>query len=315
MEKTFTIINQVLPIILLLLLGGWIQYKNFLTNATIEDLRKIVVNFALPAVLFTSFLNVEMKWDYIITFGIVFLLCVLLLLLGKFIGGKFAPQYSYFPYLITGFEYGMLGVSLFGAAYGLEKIGYIAVMDLGHEIFIWFVFLPLLLIKRDGSQNPTGIIRSFLSTPVVVAILAGITLNILGAGKYVAQAPFVGGVMSTLGFLGNLTVPLILIIVGYGIKINRAGLSKAVSVVVLRLGILISIVLILNNYLIKGYMHLEKLFGIALFTLFILPPPFIIPLYARTDIEVEEKQYINNVLAIYTVVSILIFLVYFALNQ
>jgi len=315
MEKTFTIINQVLPIILLLLLGGWIQHKNFLTHTTVEELRKIVVSFALPAILFASFLNIEMKWHYVIVFGIVFLLCVLLLFAGKYIGGKFAARYSYFPYLITGFEYGMLGVSLFGAAYGLEKIGYIAVMDLGHEIFIWFVFLPLLLIKRDGSQNPMGILRSFLSTPVILAIIAGIALNVLGLNKHLTQTPFVGGVMATLDFLGNLTVPLILIIVGYGIKINRTGLSKAVFVVVLRLGILIPIVLILDNLLIKSYMHLEKLFGIALFTLFILPPPFILPLYARPDIEVEEKQYINNVLAVYTVVSIVIFIVYFALNQ
>ena len=48
-----------------------------------------------------------------------------------------------FHILITGFEYGMLAISLFGAAYGLDKIGYIAIVDLGHEIFIWFVFLPL----------------------------------------------------------------------------------------------------------------------------------------------------------------------------
>ena len=35
---------------------------------------------------------------------------------------------------------------MFASAYGLQNIGYIAVIDLGHEIFIWFVFLALLLI-------------------------------------------------------------------------------------------------------------------------------------------------------------------------
>ena len=154
MEQAIGIVNQVFPIILLLLLGGWIQNKNFLAERTIEELRKVVVTFALPAILFISFLNIEMKWHYVIIFCIIFSLCILLFLFGKYIGRKLAPQYSYFPYPTTGFEYGMLGVSLFGAAYGLQDIGYIAVVDLGHEIFIWFVFLPLLLIKRDGSQNP-----------------------------------------------------------------------------------------------------------------------------------------------------------------
>ena len=315
MEQAIKIINQVFPIILLLLLGGWIRRKNFLADTTIEELRKIVVSFALPAILFISFLNIEMKWSYIIIFGIVFLLCILLFLLGKYIGGKFARPYSYFPYLTTGFEYGMLGVSLFGAAYGLDNIGYIAVVDLGHEIFIWFVFLPLLLIRRDGFQNPEKIIRSFLSTPVVFALIAGIVLNVLGLNTNLHRIPFVGGVVATLDFLGNLTIPLILIIVGYGIKFDRAGLGKAAAVVVLRLGMLIPLALVLNSWLIREYLQLERLFEIALFTLLILPPPFILPLYTRASLEIEEKQYINNVLAVHTVISIIIFIVYFAINQ
>ena len=315
MEQAIGIVNQVFPIILLLLLGGWIQNKNFLAERTIEELRKVVVTFALPAILFISFLNIEMKWHYVIIFCIIFSLCILLFLFGKYIGRKLAPQYSYFPYLTTGFEYGMLGVSLFGAAYGLQDIGYIAVVDLGHEIFIWFVFLPLLLIKRDGSQNPQRIIQSFLSTPVVLAIIAGIAFNIMGINNQLPQIPIVGGAMTTLDFLGNLTVPLILIIVGYGIKFDQTGLGKAITVVVLRLGLLIPLALILDNYLIREYLQLEKPFEIALFTLLILPPPFILPLYIQPNLAIEEKQYINNVLAVHTVISIIIFLIYFAINQ
>ena len=72
--------------------------------------------------------------------------------------------------------------------------------------------------------------------------------------------------------------------------------------------------LILNTYLIREYLQLEKLFEIALFTLLILPPPFIVPLYARSDLEVKEKQYINNVLTVHTVISVTILLLYFAFN-
>jgi predicted permease len=315
MEQTSLILNQVLPILLLLALGGWIQHKKFLAETTIEDIRKMIVSFALPAILFASFLTIEMKWVYAIIFGMVFLLCILLFLLGKVLGRKFFPQVAYFPYLITGFEYGMLGVSLFGAAYGLEKIGVIAVVDLGHEIFIWFVFLPLLLIKRDGSQNPKMILWTFFSTPVVLAILAGIGLNLLGVQKNLIQVPLVGGVMKTLEFLGDLAVPLILIVVGYGIQINQTGLGKAAAVVVLRLGLLIPLALMLNHFLIRSSLGLEKIFETALFTLLILPPPFILPLYTRANLESEEKQYINNVLVLHTMISIGIFLVYFAMHQ
>jgi predicted permease len=315
MEQTIQILNQVLPIPLLIFLGYWTRRKNFLTETGIEELRKLVVNLALPAVLFVSFLNVELKAAYFVIFGFTFSLCVLLFLLGKWLRKQWNIQYDYFPYLTTGFEYGMLGISLFGAAYGIEKIGYIAVVDLGHEIFIWFVFLPLLLIKRDGAQNPKEIVKSFLSAPVVIAILAGILFNILGGQDWLYQLPVTGALIAAFEFLGHLTVPLILIIVGYGIKIDRTGLKDAITVVIIRLGILIPLALILNIFLIRGLLQLEPLFEIALFTLLVLPPPFIIPLYTRSDLDTEEKQYINNVLTLHTIISVTIFIVYFAASH
>ena len=51
MEQTIQIVNRVLPILLLISLGLWIRHKEFLTEQTIDELRKIVVNITLPAVL------------------------------------------------------------------------------------------------------------------------------------------------------------------------------------------------------------------------------------------------------------------------
>jgi predicted permease len=314
MDQTIQIINRVLPILLLIFLGYWIRRRAFLRESTIDDLRQLVVNLALPAVLFVSFLGIELKSAYFVIFGFTFTLCVALFLLGKFLARQFNIKFTYFPYLTTGFEYGMLGISLFGGAYGLDKIGHIAVADLGHEIFIWFVFLPLLLMKRDGAQNPAEIGKSFLKSPVVLAILAGLGLNALGLGAELARWPLTGGVMTTLGFLSALTVPLILLIVGYGIKIDRRGLREASVVVALRLTILIPLALLVNALLIDGLLGLEPLFEAALFTLLVLPPPFIVPLYARPDLAVAEKQYINNTLTLHTVVSIGVYMVYFVMN-
>ncbi|MCB9443972.1 MAG: transporter [Ardenticatenaceae bacterium] len=314
MDQTIQIINRVLPILLLLSVGYWIRVKNFLIPATIEDLRKFVVNITLPAVLFISFLEIELKSAYFVIFGFTFLLCILLFFLGRLLKRQFNIQHEYFPYLTTGFEYGMLGISLFGSAYGLSQIGYIAVVDLGHEIFIWFVFLPLLLMKRDGKQSLAGIGRSFITSPVVIAIVASLILNVLGTAVTLYELPITGAVMSTFQFLGNLTIPLILVIVGYGIKFDRHGLQDSLQVVLIRLAILIPLALIVNRFVIRGLLQLDPFFEAAVFTLLILPPPFIVPLYARRDLQISEKQYINNVLMVHTVISIAVYIIYFALN-
>lgn len=315
MAQTIQILNQVLPILFLISLGYWTRHTGFLGEGTIDALRKIVVTLALPAVLFISFLNIDLKPAYFVIFGFTFSLCLLLFLFGQLIKKQANIKYSYFPYLTTGFEYGMLGISLFGAGYGLEAIGYIAVADLGHEIFIWFVFLPLLLIKRDGGQSPLAIVKSFLSAPVVIAILASLLFNVLGLRERLYQLPVTGALMTTFEFLGQLTVPLILLIVGYGLKINRTGLKEALPVVVIRLALLLPLAFGLNLYLIRGVLALDPLFEAALFTLLILPPPFIVPLYARADLDSEEKYYINNVLTLHTVISVAIFIAYFVMNR
>jgi len=307
-------INRVLPILILIALGHWIRRRNFLAETTVEDLKKIAVNLALPAVLFTSFLQIELKSAYLVIFGVVFALCLALFWLGRLLRRQLHVRHTYFPFLITGFEYGMLGVSLFGSAYGLENIGYIAVVDLGHEIFIWFVFLALLLIKRDNLRDPGQLVQAFFKSPVIVAILAGIILNLAGVQEALDRLPVTGALMSTLQFLGNLTIPLILIIVGYGIKLDRQGVRDALGVILIRLVILIPLALVLNVFLIRNLLHLERPFEDALFTLFILPPPFIVPLYARPEM-IEEKRYINNVLTVYTVVSVAIYTVYLIITS
>jgi hypothetical protein len=70
---------------------------------------------------------------------------------------------------------------------------------------------------------------------------------------------------------------------------------------------------VLNIFLIRNYLQLEKAFEAALFTLLIVPPPFIVPLYIRPDL-LEEKRYVNNILTLYTIVTVIVFTIYFALN-
>jgi predicted permease len=313
MDETALIINRVLPIFLLIGLGAWIRRSGFLPEATLDDLRKVVVNIALPAVLFVSFLRTELQPNYLIIFIALFGLCVLLYGLGVILKPRLAPDRPYFPFMMTGFEYGMLGVSLFGSAYGLENLGYIAIMDLGHELFIWFVFLALLLARRDGASSPARLVTSFLRSPVIIAMLAAIALNLLGLQETLFTTAVSGGLMATLEFLSNLTIPLILIIVGYGIRFDRNGIGQAARVIAVRLVILIPLALVLNAVLIRGALGLDFPFEAALFTLLILPPPFIVPLYMPAGIP-AEREYVNNVLTLYTLVSLLIFAAFFVLN-
>jgi predicted permease len=307
------IVNRVVPIVLLLGLGLAMRAARFITAATVADLRRLVVTVALPAVLFVAFLGVDLEPDDVVVVGVVFGLCSVLYLAGRSLRPAIAPDHEYFPFLMSGFEAGMLGISLFGSAYGISRVGAFAVVDLGHELFIWFVLLALLLAKRDGVQHATALLGAFLRSPVIVAILTGIAANLLGLGDRLYEWPLTGGVMNTLDFLAGLTVPLILLIIGFGLRLDVAGIRTALVPVATRLAMVLPLAIVLPPLLRGNVLNDSAYAEAALFTLLVLPPPFIIPLYMREG-ESTERRYVNNALSLHTVVSVLIFVVYLAID-
>ena len=313
MNQAVQIINKILPIILLLLTGKWIQTRKLISESSVADIKKIVVNLALPAVLFLSFLNVELRPSYIWFIPVMMGYCVLLYFLGIFIHKHSKIDGHYFPFLITGFEYGMMGVSLFGAAYGLGHIGKFAVVDFGQEMFIWFIYTALLVQKRDGSTQLVKLFKMFATSPVIIALFAGVLLNIMGIPDKIDAVPGTAGILSAIDLIGSLTIPLILLVVGYGIQLDWWELFYSARVILIRFAVNIPAALFLNHFLIEKLMGLDQVFKAGLFTLLILPPPYILSLYMKQDLK-EELHRVNNTLTLHTIATILIFIIYYAFN-
>ena len=313
MNNILQILCQIIPILLILFLGHLLRAKNFFSDKTIEESKKLVINITLPCLLFISFLGIEIKFSYVAIFALVFFFCIFMVWYGRFIKKRFSIKHEYFPFLVTGFEYGMLGVGLFGSAYGLENIGYLAIVDLGHEFFIWFIFVSLLLSKRNGKQDIKQLIRNFRKSPVIIAIFLGIFFNLIGLREFLYNYTITGAVINTIKLLGEITIPLILLVVGYGIHFQKGFLKDLLALLIARLVVLIPMAF-LGGIFIGKVLGLDEMFKTALFTLFILPPPFIIPIYIPQHCK-KERLYVNNSLTSYTIISIIIFIIYFIFNS
>lgn len=168
------VLNQAPPIFLLIGAGVTPRRVGLLPEAAIDALKMLVVRLALPAVLFPSFMDMELRPDFAWVFVLVFGVCPAGWFVGRIVVRVMGIRRRYAPFPMTGYEYGMLGIGLFAGAHGLQAVGVIAVTALGHEIFIRFVFFTLPMIERDGRAGPAETIRGFVSNPVIVAILGGI---------------------------------------------------------------------------------------------------------------------------------------------
>lgn len=314
MAGTITnVIVRILPILLMIGLGNLIRARKILNDSAVDQLRGLVVNIALPAVLFVAFLEMDLEAAYVGLFVTMIVVCLGMLGLGFLLRKVAGIKHDYFPYLITGFEFGMVGITLFGSAYGLENVGYIAIVDLGHELFIWFVLATLLTAKRDGTSSIQSVLRGFVTSPLIIAIVAALALNLLGVRQWFIDMPVGAALMQSFDFLGNLLIPLILILIGYGMRLSWNGIRESLGVVVSRLAILLPLAIVVNIFVVRRWLGLGPGFEAALFTLFILPPPYIVPLFMPTE-RTEERVYVNNVLSVYTALSLALFIIYFSLN-
>jgi len=67
---------KVLPVILLILTSIFLRKKQFIELETVQDIKKLVVNIPLPALLFMAFSRVNIETPHLIIVMIVFAACL-----------------------------------------------------------------------------------------------------------------------------------------------------------------------------------------------------------------------------------------------
>lgn len=142
---------------------------------------------------------------------------------------------------------------------------------------------------------------------MILAIAAGLLLNVLGLRETIADHTAGAAVLETIAWVAATIVPIILLVVGHGTRLDRAGFRQAVPLVAARLVIVLGVALLVNALVIRTLLGLPPIVEAAIFTLLILPPPFIVPIYLPRTRR-DEATYATNVLSLYTVVSVVAFI-------
>jgi hypothetical protein len=294
---------KVVPVILLLLLGYLLGRLDFLSPKTLEELKKLVINLTLPAALFLAFARVSLEARLLIIPGVIFVACLLVLITSRRATPKAWSEQRYLPYLMTGFEAGMLGYAIFGAVYGQENLYKFGLVDLGQVTFVFFVLVPSLQQEVSGRQRFAATIASFFKTPVILAILGGVLYNQSGLyDRFLSQAWY-SSIQTTLQLLGGMTTPLVALIIGSELRVQLSGLFKPARTVLLRLLIWAPAGLLFSSWVIDSLLGLDRTTQAAVMTMAILPPPFVIPLFMKNASE-QETAYVVNTLSLFTLVTL-----------
>ena len=302
-----TLAYDFLPIFFLIALGAVLGRSGFFSVEMIEGLKRIVASIALPAVLFGAFSRVHVDAGLLILAVSVYAACAVMGVIGRMVERRAQLPGPSTTFLFQGFEAGMLGYGLFIAFFGQSSLSFFATADLGQVLFVFTALMTQLRrSEAGGSIRPQALVKTMLRSPVIISIIAGLLASLIFPSATGAPWSDTGALSPLLTTIAALTTPLICLVVGYGLKDFRPrGAGPALKLVFLRLVTAIVIGSLIAFVLVSALGY-PKLQSIAVIFLFILPPPFVIPVFRTAK---SDAAYISSVLSLHTLISILATLV------
>lgn len=298
MDILIVTIQTALPVFLALALGMLCRSKKFLSREAIDGMKKVVLNICLPFVLLQAFATANYDLSALLLPVSMFGVGCLALGLGFLAVRIFRVKGRLTPFLFSGFEAGMLGYALFALLFPDRQMSDFALPDIGQTLFVFTLYKVLL----SGKKDIRAIGKDMATTPILWAVVAGVLLGATGLyGKLLDWG--VGGIFDdAASFLAAPTGTIILLTVGYDLVLREIPWKKLTGLIALRLVIMaicLGVWLLLNETVMGGV-----LFWGAAMLMLILPPPYVIPVFAD---EPEERVQISSALSAMTFMTMLLF--------
>ena len=301
MDGVISVIQTALPVFLALALGMLCRRKKFLSREGVDALKKVVLNITLPAVLVNAFAAAEYSLNTIVLPVLMYVLCCVALVLGFAIIRVSKMKSRLAPFIASGFEAGMLGYALFALLFPEESASKFAILDLGQTLFVFTLFKILL----SGKTDIKTIGKDMASTPILWAVLAGVLLGATGLYGKLQQWGVAGILDGVTDFVSAPTGMIILLTVGFDLVLKEIPWKKTGGMIAMRLAVMavvLGIIILLNRTVLNGI-----IFEGAAVLMVLLPPPYVIPVFAD---EPEERVQIASALSALTLVTMILFAAY-----
>ena len=293
------VLRTVLPVLLMIGIGMLCRRTKLISREGVNALKSTVVNITLPAVLLKAFATTRYTFMDVMIPLMMFAICLIAWALGRVLGKALKLPSRFVPFLTTGFEAGMLGYALFNMLYGSARTAEFARIDLGQVLFVFTLYKLLLGMEGRERASAKQLLREMMLSPIIIAIAVGVLLG--ATGLYQALVPSgISGLFETCAdFVAAPTSAIILLTIGYDLVLGDIPWLETLKVVALRFVIL----MLLRTAFIALLNGIWPGSGLsaAITVMFILPPPFVLPVFAD---DADQRVYVSSALSVSTLLAI-----------
>lgn len=299
MKGFIEVFQTILPVLLMLGIGMFCRRSNLLSREGINALKSVVVNIALPAVLLNAFATTRYTFMDVVLPLLMFAVCVLAWAMGKAAGKLFGLSSGFVPFLTTGFEAGMLGYALFEMLYGSARTAQFARIDLGQVLFVFTLYKILLGMEEKQSASVGALLKEMVCSPIIIAIMAGVLIGATGLYQALIPSGISGILTACTDFVSAPTSAMILLTIGYDLVLADIPWASTLKVVAVRFGIMMILRFVFLAVL--NALWPDASLEDAVNVMFILPPPFVLPVFAD---DADQRVYVSSALSVSTLVAI-----------
>lgn len=289
-------------IAVLVVAGVVMARRGWLGEAAVQGLKVLITNVTLPLLLFRAFLQLEPDARNAVLALAVFASVAVMGGIGALLTRALRLPTPETRLLFQGFEAGMLGYALFVALHGAERLPAFAALDLGQVVYVFTALLVQMSVLEQHRVRASITFpwRDVASSKVLWAIFGGLAISLMAPGFAAALAGPEGFAAAVFDTVGGLTTPLVCLVIGASLAAGIPRDGAIVTVVALRTVVGLALGLVFA-FLVVPALGFDEWYARAAIVLFLLPAPFVIPVYHRGN-----PAFVSSVLTLSTLVSIVL---------
>ena len=301
MENLFDVATVIAPIFVTVYLGMTARKKALITPEGVQGIQQFVLNIALPCLIFNSVLTAKVGAESLAVMALLFPFVLGTTLWAFRIGRKKYP-YKNLPMMFGAQESGMLGVPLYLILFGSANIYHMVILDLTQAI-VGHPTIAILSCDAGDSPKTGAILKKILASPLVIACLVALGLNLSGAAIPLLESNIGQVISEATTFLGQPVSTLMIFSVGYNLSLSAENRGEILKLCLIRLLTYAAIggVLQMLLFLIPNITAMTRW---AFLLYCFLPASYIAPSLGKTE---QEQTVASGVSSLLTVVTLAVF--------
>ena len=301
-------LSTLFPVFFMILLGMIARIKGFISPEQKEGANHIVFNVLFPILIFNVLFTAKIESSAILIVLYVLIAFTLALVLGKCITkftGKKVGHIS--PYLLTTCEGGNVALPLYTSIVAVAYASNTVIFDIAGTV-IAFIIIPVLVAKQtSGNTSTKELLKTIFTNSFVIAVMLGLVLNLLGVYDMLSQTAFIDVYTNTIQQATAPIVSLILLIIGYNLKINKDTLGSLLKLVGVRIAFYILV--IVGFFVFFPHLMADKIYMMAVLIYFMCPTGFAMPmLISPLNKSEEDEDFTAAFISLFMVITLIAYI-------